>query len=158
MGDPKFTPGPWRWELNRTAKRVELCGGPRFDLTVVSFGRYGMSNAAPIFWSWNERNIGTPQRADELAASVTDREHHSDWFADVSHPNAHLIAAAPALYEALVLAAEELATIAVGMGEDGWSANDIERHESICAIGDRISAALAKARGDLVDPLEQVKL
>jgi hypothetical protein len=110
------TPGPWRWEVNRKHKTVQLCGGPpkrgfgRYDLTVLSFRRYGMNGAAPVFWNWDmERYVGKPERADELAIHVNGREHHADWFADVDHPDARLIAAAPELLEALCKAIKWLA-------------------------------------------------
>ena len=96
------TPGPWRWEVNRAHKSVKLCGGPpergfgRYDLTVMEFRRYGMTAAAPVFWHWDyDKLVGRPQRADELAVAVEGREHHASWFADISHPDARLIAAAP---------------------------------------------------------------
>lgn len=104
----KATPGPWRWEVRLNSKRVELCGGPpksgfgAFDLTVVSFARWGMSGAAPVFWSWGGHS-GSPQRADEVAVPVAGREHHAAWFRDLDHPNAAYIAAAnPAVILALL--------------------------------------------------------
>lgn len=103
MTEVKHTPGPWRWEVNRKHKSVELCGGlpaGTFDKTVLSFERYGMKSAAPVFHNWTEDGWGgAPKRADELAVAKTGREHHADWFALLDHPNAHLISAAPDLLE-----------------------------------------------------------
>lgn len=117
------TPGPWRWELNRTSKSVHLCGGPpkkgfgRYDLNVLTFKRYGIQGAAPVFWNWDlERFVGDPHRADELALDVKGREHHSHWFADIDHPDARLIAAAPEMLDALVQA--ELAVAELCVGQD----------------------------------------
>jgi hypothetical protein len=96
------TPSPWRWEINRKSRNVEICGGPakggfgRYDLTVLSFVRWGLNSAAPQFWHWNSEGgwTGKPQRADELAVAVDGRKHHADWFADIDHPDAQLIVAA----------------------------------------------------------------
>lgn len=95
----RFTPGPWRWEVNNKSKQVQLCGGarPKFDLTVMGFRRWGMGGAAPAFI--NERLI--MQRADELTEVVPGREHHANWFQTINHPDAHLIAAAPRLFTVL---------------------------------------------------------
>lgn len=102
------TPGPWRWEVNRSHKSVKLCGGPpkrgfgRYDLTVMDFRRFGMTGAAPVFWFWDyDEYVGKPCRADELALAVEGREHHADWFANIDHPDARLIASAPELLAAL---------------------------------------------------------
>lgn len=104
----KHTPGPWRWEINRKHKSINLCGGlpaGTFDKTVLGFERYGMNGAAPVFHNWTADGWGgKPKRAFELAVEKVGREHHADWFALIDHPNAHLIAAAPDL----LLALEEL--------------------------------------------------
>lgn len=105
MSEVKHTPGPWRWEINRKHKSVQLCGGlpaGTFDKTVLSFERYGMKGAAPVFHNWTEDGWGgAPKRADELAVEKAGREHHADWFAVIDHPNAHLMAASPDLLGAL---------------------------------------------------------
>jgi hypothetical protein len=97
----KGTPGPWRWEVNQGIKQVQLCGGiPQFDLIVMDFARYGLTNAAPRFNnSVHPTNHNWMVRADEFAYSVDGREHHSSWFKKIEHPDAHLIAAAPDLLE-----------------------------------------------------------
>lgn len=133
------TPGPWRWEVNRLHKSVKLCGGPpksgfgRYDLTVMDFSRYGMNGAAPVFWHWDyNRMAGEPNRADALAVAVSGREHHADWFADIDHPDALLIAAAPELLEA---AQKALNYIANTESELGVTLDS----------GDALRAAIAKA-------------
>lgn len=110
------TPGPWRWEVNRSHKSVKLCGGSpkhgfgRYDLTVMDFSRYGMNKAAPVFWNWQDGPflVGDPKRADELAVEVQGREHHANWFADIDHPDAQLVAAAPELLALIETQAREI--------------------------------------------------
>lgn len=108
------TPGPWRWEVNLTHKSVKLCGGPsekgfgKYDLTVLDFSRWGLNSAAPVFWDWNlDWFVGETNRADKLAKPVPGREHHAGWFADIDHPDARLIAAAPDLLSALQYAMDQ---------------------------------------------------
>ena len=98
-----YTPGPWRWELNRKHHGVSICGGKRpFDLTVMDFVRYGMSRAAPRFLEpLDDSSMMLLHRCERYAATVPGREHHADWFQTIDHPDAHLIAAAPDLLEAL---------------------------------------------------------
>ena len=143
------TPGPWRWEVNRSHKSVKLCGGPpksgfgKYDLTVMDFRRYGMNGAAPVFWHWDyNKFVGRPQRADELAAEVPGREHHAGWFAGINHPDAHLIAAAPCLLEALEHAVELIDSL-------NDLINEISGTRSFAAkMGqEKYRTAIAKARG-----------
>ena len=101
MSEQKHTPGPWRWELNKKSKKLNLCGhgecGP-YDFTVMDFERWGMNGAIPRF---REGEMNTMIKADEFGKVVPLRAHHSDWFQSLSHPDAQLIAAAPDLLEAL---------------------------------------------------------
>ena len=100
------TPGPWRWELNLTSKSVYLVGGkPRYDKTVMQFGRWGMHHAVPLFNSQitgNKYNV-MERLCDkvEWARPFAGLEHHSSWRLDVTHPDAVLMAAAPELLAAL---------------------------------------------------------
>ena len=107
-----FTPGPWRWELNRKHRGIKLAGGvPRFDLTVVDFVRWGMSSAVPRFREPDRDRLDIMHRAHERAdwsAPFEGREHHADWCANVTHPDAQLIAAAPTLFAALRDVVEDL--------------------------------------------------
>ena len=137
-GMSKHTPGPWRWEINRTSKSIHLVGGrPRFDKTVMEFERWGMSRAAPRFnaeITGDQYNIMTrvPDRPDWIAP-FTGRDHHADWCAAITHPDAVLIESAPDLLAMLV-----------------------EAHDIIDAIGQpetaevaaRMRATIAKARGE----------
>jgi hypothetical protein len=92
------TPGPWRWQLNAMARRVQLCGGsPRFDLIVMDFERWGMQGAVPRLR--NHRDLMV--RADFWAADVPGREHHSSWHQAIDHPDMRLIEAAPDFEEGM---------------------------------------------------------
>jgi hypothetical protein len=94
--ETKFTPGPWRWEINLKSKSIHLVGGkPRFDETVIDFSRWGMSGAKPTF-----RLNGLLVDAEKFAQPIKGREHHASWCQTLNHPDARLIAAAPSLYEA----------------------------------------------------------
>lgn len=95
------TPGARRWEVNRKHKRVELCGGfpdGWFDKSIMTFERYGMGSAAPMFWFWrNGRDWSEPpKRADALAVPAEGREHHKEWFAGIDHPDARFLETDPA--------------------------------------------------------------
>lgn len=106
--ETKHTPGPWRWEVNLKCKSVNICGGggTPYDLTVMSFDRWGMSGAQPNFHVPLDKDNadwgGMIKKSSELTAVVHGREHHADWFQAIDHPDAHLIAAAPDLLEALI--------------------------------------------------------
>jgi hypothetical protein len=99
------TPGPWRWEINRSAKILHLVGGrPKYDLTVMDFSRWGMSRAVANLRDTSEAGMNImyrlPDRTDWVAP-FPGREHHADWCASVIHPDMRLIAAAPDLLDAL---------------------------------------------------------
>lgn len=103
------TRGPWGWQVNRDDKRVELCGGSRAsDLVVMSFARYGLNSAAPVFWCWRGNVSDEPKRADKLAVPVPGREHHADWWAKIDHPDARFIAEARQLVPELIAEVERL--------------------------------------------------
>ncbi len=131
----KHTPGPWRWEINQKNKNINLCGGvPAFDLTVMGFSRWGMSGAAPRF---RDENC-VLQRADNpnWLQSHHHRNHHFEWCADINHPDARLIAAAPDLLAAL---------------EDclSWHdfSDDLTKPIEVRAPYMRARSAIAKAKG-----------
>jgi len=103
------TPGPWRWEINRAHKSVHIVGGrPTFDKTVMDFERWGMFGAAPRF---NEAIAGNQYNVMTRVSDRTDwivpfdrREHHSDWCADITHPDARWMVECRPARMALILA------------------------------------------------------
>lgn len=101
-----ITPGPWNWQVNRQSRSMELSGGRQTkaggDLTVMSFARWGLQGAAPVFWTWTGNIAEEVQRADEIAVPEPGREHHAGWFARIDHPDAELIALAPALLREVI--------------------------------------------------------
>ena len=99
----KHTPGPWRWEVNLKSRQIQLCGGkPRFDLTVMDFVRWGMWSAQPrLLRPMANSTMMLLEHATRYAVVVEGREHHSDWFQGIDHPDAKIIEAAPDLYQAL---------------------------------------------------------
>ena len=101
----KFTPGPWRWEINLNGKSLHLVGGrPQFDLTLMDFERWGMGGATVRFRDLAHDGMNLMHKLHERPDwihSFEGRKHHAHWCADVIHPDARLIAAAPDLYEAL---------------------------------------------------------
>ncbi len=104
------TKGPWRWELNLKRKHVALYGGfPKFDLTVMDFHRWGMSGAQPRFGATASPHLGMMGYARDFAEIAVGREHHSDWFQLVDHPDADLIASAPSLLAENIALKERLA-------------------------------------------------
>jgi len=98
----KFTPGPWRWELNLKMKQVKLCGGiPKYDLTVMDFVRWGMSGAQPRFLIARSSDNMILKNSSEMGQEVEGRSHHADWFQTISNPDAQLITCAPEMFDML---------------------------------------------------------
>lgn len=142
MTEQKHTPGPWRWEINKKSREVHLSGGhPAFDLSVLDFVRWGMGGASPRFNVAGGDGLNLMHRADEFAVPVAGREHHSDWFQGLSHPDANLIAAAPDLLAALKEALSELAT------EYPVASRIAGNWPEMVPVFERINAAIAKAEG-----------
>ena len=140
----EHTPGPWRWEINRTTKCLELVGGGRrqYDLTVMGLARWGVNGAIAMF-----RDLDYPNRQvlhkvherQDWIAPFALRKHHEDWLAGVVHPDAMLIEASPDLLavveEAIRLYGKPGGPWNVPSDPGGWM--------------DRAQAAVAKARGTM---------
>jgi hypothetical protein len=101
MSGSKYTPGPWRWEINPKSRIIQLCGGkPKYDLTVLGFTRWGMNSAQPVVMA-DKNGIELLCNAENFKKVEPGREHHRDWFQLLDHPDLNLIAAAPDLLVAL---------------------------------------------------------
>ena len=76
--------------------------------------------------------------AHDLAVDIPGQEHNNEWNQTISHPNAHLIAAAPDLYSALVeiLDASNIAELPTR-----------EESERLDRAEEAARAAIKKARG-----------
>lgn len=101
----QHTPGPWRWEISMQSKRLHLVGGlrPQYDLTIIDFDRWGMSNATMSLRDTAHDGMNIMHKLHERPdwiAPFKGREHHAKWCQGVVHPDARLIEAAPDLLEA----------------------------------------------------------
>lgn len=107
MSEAKFTKGPWTWEINEKQKEIELCAGNRIE--VLRFQRWGMQSAMPTFINHKDDTfLIQGVKATSLSEPIKGREHHAHWCKTINHPDAHLIAAAPKLYEMLKNVSSEL--------------------------------------------------
>ncbi len=102
-------PGPWRWELAPKTKTVMLVGGRRrFDVSVMDLCRWGMHGVTPRFRDPDD--LGLLTAAETFAIPCPGREHH-DWFRLLDHPDANLMADAPAMLLALRMLELGVATL-----------------------------------------------
>lgn len=145
MGEAKFTPGPWRWYGN-TKHGFYLATTHSGRLHVMGFERKGMRVAQPTFR--DERHMMAPASdipIFEVCHDATDPRDERVYRHDIvgfRNPDAHLIAAAPELYDALkVFAAEPLST------EPGHNRTRLFSFEDLDEKIRRARAAIAKAEG-----------
>ena len=141
MSAPKHTAGPWRWEFNRKHKQMHLVGGvPTYDLTIMEPVRWGMHGNGLMFrdTAYDGFNIMHKlHEREDWVKPFPGRDHHAKWCANVIHPDAVLIAAAPELLEALTMVRD--------------ADNDSQRDglPTIPSIArNKIDAAINKATGD----------
>jgi len=135
----KHTPGPWRWEFNHKHKSLHLVGGvPTYDLTIMEPIRWGMNGGTLQFRDTAHDGVNIMHKLHDRAdwtEPFENREHHVKWCANIVHPDARLMAAAPDLLEALKLCA------AVCSGAT------LSKSQLVRAL-EHAQAALKKATGD----------
>lgn len=138
MSEPKFTRGPWQWYGN-TKHDFYLATTHSGRLHVMGFQRKGMRAAQPVFRDENSRMVAASDvPIFEVGRDATDASDERVYRHDIvgfRAPDAHLIAAAPELYEAL----QAFVTFHSGHAmADG----------SLKVAMQNARAALAKARGE----------
>jgi hypothetical protein len=120
------TPGPWQWFGNTKNNDVYLStvrGGRQF---VMQFCRWGMASAQPEFQ--------VDRRMVKSSTLVKYERHYRADFIGIDHPDAHLIAAAPELLEALRAVVRSAHPSAVD-------------HPTMYQAWEQAAAAIAKAEG-----------
>lgn len=129
------TPGPWGWDISVAGKHARLESKSKGRWTVMDFVRWGMDSAAPRF-------LRQPllERVDEFAKTKPGLEHHAKWDADVDHPDAQLIANAPADIAALLAEVDRLRAenTAALTSREGWAARSREQFARIGHALDRV--------------------
>ena len=133
------TPGPWRWELNKMSKGLNLVGGkPEFDLTIISPTRWGMSSATLLIRDTSHEGLNILHKLherDDWIAAFPKREHHERWCASVIHPDMKLMEAAPDMLAALEAVLADV--------------QDIDNDHALSPhVGRQVRAAILKAKGE----------
>ncbi len=108
----KATPGPWRWRVSKKGHSVQLVADDGMGSFVMGFDRWGTGSAAPCF-----RVNGIMECARVLAVEIPGQEHNASWNMTLAHPDAHLIAMAPELLNAL-----EMMVMIAGVDDDAFVA------------------------------------
>ncbi|GAN72145.1 hypothetical protein ASY01nite_14320 [Acetobacter syzygii] len=138
MTEPKFTKGPWAWFGNAGSNSVYLATNHSGRRYVMQFRRWGFSGAQPVFQPTQgmveAKNLLKFEVGDRSVTGVDEAKKNTSVYrtdiCGIEAPDAHLIAAAPELYEAL----ERVIKI---IDDSSWCLKLTEER-----------AALAKARGE----------
>lgn len=109
MADPKFTKGPWAWFGNAASNSVYLATKHSGRQYVMQFRRWGFSGAQPVFQPVQgmveAKNLLKFEVGDRSVTGVDEAKKNTSVYrtdiCGIEAPDAHLIAAAPELYEAL---------------------------------------------------------
>jgi hypothetical protein len=141
MGEVKHTPGPWGWFGNGKTNDVYLATKHSGRRYVMGFRRWGMRGAQPMFQPGNRGlvtadtlftfEVGSREVRGVEQAKADDSVYRLD-INGIDCADAHLIAAAPDLYEAVEAL---LVSHRQGVGQ-------------CCAAADKGLAAIARARGE----------
>lgn len=86
----KATPGPWSWNLNLKSKscHIESHGRGSMREFVMDFVHWGMGGAKPRFL---DQVKCLSVDVDKFAKVAPGREHHSDWYQTIDHPDANFM-------------------------------------------------------------------
>lgn len=113
------TAGPWCWFGDTKSRNVTLATIDRGRQFVMSFTRWGMAGAAPMF-----QRDGFMRRVDEdgmavydvapNATSADDPKVYRENFSSLRHPDAELIANAPTDVAALLAEVDRLRAVLAG--------------------------------------------
>ncbi|GBQ90823.1 hypothetical protein [Gluconobacter albidus] len=147
MSEAKFTKGPWAWFGNANGNQVYLATTHSGRRYVMQFRRWGMRGAQPVFQPTQgmveAKNLLKFEVGDRSVTGVDEAKANSSVYRTdirgIAAPDAHLIAAAPELYEALRMAAKDLNTAAHLLPDIG---------PALLETVKQAHAALAKARGE----------
>ena len=93
------TPGPWKWDLRTRTHQCKLVTDHSGQYYVMDFARWGMQDACPTFQVYDrydgpvtKRGSHGMVRADKLAKSYPNQEHHRGFDDYINHPDAAFIA------------------------------------------------------------------
>jgi hypothetical protein len=132
------TPGPWEWfdGTPRGVNNIHLATPNRGHLVVMDFVRLGTQSAQPRFATWKgherERMGGIMVKAVDLGD-----------FAN-NHPDARLIAAAPELLTACLMALPAMESAVASACDDEDTARHAHEHHTVLVA---LRAAISKAKG-----------
>ena len=141
---PRFTPGPWGWFGNSQSNHIYLATKHSGRRYVMDFTRWGFRGAQPRFQPdrrgmVDAKDLITFEVGDHSVVGIDQAKQDTSVYRydirGINHPDAHLIAAAPDLYKALVKCAVVL------------SGDEMSKRSLIEAL-EGANTALAKARGE----------
>lgn len=139
--EENFTPGPWRWLGSPEWQELKLATAHSGFMFIMGFKRWGMNSAQPTFKPFLcstgdngvpaskllKFKVGDPSVTGYDEAKKDGSVYRYD-IVGIDSPDAHLIAAAPCLYEAVKLACSKMEP-----GSD---------------LHERLDAVMRKARGE----------